>query len=347
MVFIKYDRADENRYPHCADVLERIIADGGFSDGWAMQSKPIPDYFFDAHVHYHGPTDKPLADCLINYTDAAEALDIKRALIYTQIYKTKWNYGMLADTVMDKFPYFKVADIKDQIKEPNADPRHVWAAYINYFSSEPDLIYEAAEAGIRCIKLHNAPVLEDNQPADIWLNKEWANVFKAIDECGLPVNFHATQRITPAKYTGGGRNSYWSKGSKNGVSYTNEDLFKVFLTLCERYPKINFIGAHQLHIGWEKLDLLFTGYPNLYVDTSCGCILRPYHDFYPNDKEFLRKIFIRWADRIIFGTDTFGDYNETYYRQHQHFINKLDLPQDVLDKVTHGNLERLCGVAGL
>ena len=352
MATIVYEKADENRYPHENDVLEREFADGGFSKGWAMQSKPTPNYFFDAHVHYLGPTDKPLKICLKEHTDAAESIDIKRSLIFTQIYKSKWNYNMLTKTVMDKFPYFKVEEIKDQIHESNADPRHVWAAYMNYFSSEPDLVHEAADAGIRCIKLHNSTVIENNVSPDIWLSKEWTDVFKAIEERELPINFHATQRISASHYTGAARNSYWAKGWNNGTSYTNEDLFKVFLTCCKRYPKINFIGAHQLHMGWERLDQLFTGYPNLYVDTSCGCVLRLYHDFYPNDKEYLRKIFIRWADRIIFGTDCFWGMPDMPLNiesnvRHMRFIHALDLPEVVLNKICYENQERLCKIKPL
>jgi predicted TIM-barrel fold metal-dependent hydrolase len=70
-------------------------------------------------------------------------------------------------------------------------------------------------------------------------------------------------------------------------------------------------------------------------------------DFYPHDKEYLRSVFIKWADRILFGTDSFGEYNEQNYLQHLHFITKLDLPQNVLDKICHGNLERLCNLPQL
>ena len=65
--------------------------------------------------------------------------------------------------------------------------------------------------------------------------------------------------------------------------------------VADKYPKINFIGAHQLHIGWERLGELFDKYPNLYTDTSTGCFLNPDDDFYSEDKEYLRNFFIKIA----------------------------------------------------
>jgi len=55
---------------------------------------------------------------------------------------------------------------------------------------------------------------------------------------------------------------------------------------------------------------------------------------------------MKWADRIIFGTDDFWFKddklpNDIVLKQHMRFVTSLDLPGDVLDKVCHGNIERL------
>lgn len=345
-----YNHESEERYPHNPDVLEREIAENGFAKGWSMHAKPVPKYYFDSHVHYSGGKEKNIFDNLRDSVNATEALGVKRQLIIFQIYGEKWNYGMKIDNVMDSFPYFTTEELKNQLNQPDsifAKDKHIWSAYLNYHSSEKELVHAAAKMGARCIKLHNAPQIEDNAPYDLWLSKDWQDVFNAISEHNLPVLWHVTQRLPSSGYTGGGRNVYWTKGWKNGVTYNNEDLLQVFLTCCRRNPGVNFIGAHQLHIGWERLDELFTGNPNLYVDTTVGCILHMYDNFYPHDKEYLRSVFIKWADRIIFGTDSFGTYNELNYLEHMRFITSLDLPQDALDKICHGNLERLCGIAGL
>jgi len=68
---------------------------------------------------------------------------------------------------------------------------------------------------------------------------------------------------------------------------------------------------------------------------------------YPEDQEKLRDFFIKYADRILFGTDIgMGSrYNtETEHLSlmgHIRFIRQLRLPYDELQKVSHQNAERL------
>ena len=344
---IIYDRESEGLCPHAPDVLEREFAEGGFASGWAPHCKPVPKYYFDCHVHYSGQKDG-VAPHLRQFAETVGALEVKRLLVIFQIYGKKWNCGLLGENIMDGFPYFTMEELENQIGGLfSGSDRLFWSAYLNYLSPEKELVHAAADMGARCIKLHNAPQIEDAAPLGLWLSSEWREVFEAVSERGLPVLWHVTQRLPSNAYTGGGRNVYWAKGWKNGVAYNNEDLLQVFLTCCRRCPGINFIGAHQLHIGWERLEELFTAHHNLYVDTTIGCMLRAYDDFYPHDKKYLREIFIKWADRIIFGTDSFGAYSEQNYLQHLRFIAALGLPQCAIDKICSENLERLCNTAGL
>ena len=344
-----YNHENENRYPHSPDVLEREFAENGFAKGWAMHCKPVPEYYFDCHLHYSGEKENT-AENLRFLAEAVQKLGVKRLLVIFQIYGKKWNYSMKTNNIMDNFPYFTPEELRKQIQNLFTDNnigKYFWSAYLNYHSSERELVQIAADMGACCIKLHNAPQIEDNAPCDLWLSDEWQDVFASIAERKLLVLWHVTQRLPNCPYTGGARNVYWENGWKKGVTYNNEDLLQVFLTCCRRNPKINFIGAHQLHIGWERLDELFTAHRNLYADTTIGCQLRMYDDFYPHDKEYLRSVFIKWADRILFGTDTFGSYSELGYLQHMRFISAFDLPQDALDKICHGNLERLCNIPSL
>ena len=346
-----YTREHEDKYPHAADVLERDYAENGFSKGWALHCKPAPEYFFDCHVHY-GDKKESVSKSVSLFKEQIANKGVKRALIILQIYGKKWAPALTDQSIMDDFPYFTANELKDNLDLFEKSGNIFWSAYINCLSPEKELVHAAADMGARCIKLHNAPQIEENSPLDLWYSSDWRDCFEAMAERKLPVLWHVTQRLPSSVYTGGGRNAYWIKGWKNGVTYTNEDLLQVFLTCCRRNPGVNFIGAHQLHIGWERLDELFTAHHNLYVDSTIGCMLREYDDFYPQDKEFLRSVFIKWSDRILFGTDSvildsFNSYGESVYAQHIRFITSLDLPQDVLNKITHGNLERLCNIAKL
>jgi predicted TIM-barrel fold metal-dependent hydrolase len=338
----------ESQCPHSPDVLARETSDGGFSRGWAFHAKPVPAHFFDCHVHYNGGRKNTLLENIAGDAHRQAAQGIKGVMLITQVYGKRWSPVMPAASVMDRFPYFTLPELEKRLAGFNASP-HRFAVYLNYHSPEADLAEAVARLGACCIKLHNAPVIEDNASPNLWLGGDWQRVFEAIQKRGMAVLFHVSQRLTKAAYLGGGENTYWAKGWANGTAFTNEDLLQAFLTCCKRFPGINFIGAHQLHLGWERLRELFALYPNLYVDSTVGCQLHLYDDFYEQDKKPLREIFIRHGDRILFGTDTFWGKNENntemddIYKRHIRFVMKLDLPQDTLDKICHANAERILG----
>ncbi len=68
---------------------------------------------------------------------------------------------------------------------------------------------------------------------------------------------------------------------------------------------------------------------------------------YPEDQKKIRDFFIKYADRILFGTDTGigkGANKETCRLGligHINFIRQLRLPYAELQKVSHQNTERL------
>ena len=103
------------------------------------------------------------------------------------------------------------------------------------------------------------------------------------------------------------------------------------------------------------MEKYFKKHPNLYVDTSAGFVLHDGDYLTDYELEIIRPFFIRWADRILFGSDANASWNEIncssehiigrHVYNHVHpfkrFIQKLYLPQDVLSKVAHYNFERL------
>jgi predicted TIM-barrel fold metal-dependent hydrolase len=346
MTEIIYAPDEESGFPHGADVHEREVAENGFAAGWCMQAKPVADYWFDFHIHGE---IKPGSDMMseIQYDlDLNREFNVRRGMVIIGICGPRWPRERSTHQGMDKHPYLTSDEAAAVTKSANEDGGAAWAAYLKYLNPDPELIKSVRSAGARCIKLHNAPQIEDAAPADLWLSPDWQAAFAAMAGCSLPVLWHVTQRLPACPYTGGGRNSYWAKGWENGVKYGNEELLQVFLKCCERNPGVNFVGAHQLHIGWERLDALFAGYPNLYVDTTIGCVLQEDDTFYPKDKEFLRAVFIKWADRIIYGTDSVwgSRNNRSTQSKHIRFLKHLDLPSDMLNKIAHGNAERLLGL---
>jgi len=346
-----YTRMEE-QYPHAADLLERETAEQGFSAGWCMHAKPVADYYFDCHIHL-GLLEKPdLNEALAEQIEAAKTMGVKRALLMLRLGGETADARPEDAAMGGRDASYSLEEAEKLIATLPDDSMLVPSLWMPYRNPKAEWIEKMAQFGVRCIKLHNAPQIIDAAPADLWLSKDWADTFEAMGEARLPVLWHVTQRLTSNTYTGGGRNTYWKEGLENGVSYGNEALLQAFLTCCERHPDVNFIGAHQLHIGWERLCELFAKYPNLYADTTVGCVLRPEDTFYPHDKAFLRETIIKWADRLLFGTDTFWpNASAEEVREntaiHQRFLTRLDLPEEVMHKVCHQNAERLFGLTAL
>ena len=345
-------QAMEARYPHAPDVLEREVAEQGFAAGWCLQGKPVPAYYFDCHVHLGNLGAQGIADALAPDAAVARTMDVRRALLILRLGAETADAAPEDAAMAGRDASYSLNELGRLIAGLPDPDLLVPALWWPYRAPHAEQVAQAAQMGVRCIKLHNAPVICQAAPPDLWLSPGWTDAFAAMARHGLPVLWHVTQRLPSNAYTGGGRNTYWREGWANGAQYGNEELLQSFLTCCARNPSVPFIGAHQLHVGWERLDRLFAGYPNLYVDTTVGCVLRPEDTFYPHDKAFLRDVFIQWADRLLFGTDVFwpdGDGAEVRATtaMHQRFLAHLDLPDDVLQKVCHGNAERLLGLAPL
>ncbi len=123
--------------------------------------------------------------------------------------------------------------------------------------------------------------------------------------------------------------------------------------MMQRHPDVNFIYAHM---GWHGNDLkrlgkMFDDNPNLYVDIAA--VLYEFGRVPVSGRAFM----IQYADRILFGKDTFtpsefpyywrvfettDEYFDYYRRYHAHWqLYGLGLPDDVLKKVYYKNALRL------
>jgi predicted TIM-barrel fold metal-dependent hydrolase len=136
-----------------------------------------------------------------------------------------------------------------------------------------------------------------------------------------------------------------------------DELLAALDRVIGRHPGTTFIGAH---VGCAPEDLALVGamldrHPNYHVDMSARMAelgRQPYS---------ARAFFLRYADRILFGTDL--GYDPEMYRLHYRFLETLDesfdystdaippqgrwqicglgLPDDVLRKVYSDNARRL------
>jgi predicted TIM-barrel fold metal-dependent hydrolase len=139
-----------------------------------------------------------------------------------------------------------------------------------------------------------------------------------------------------------------------------QDLLDQLHRVIARHPNTTFINTHfgnnaeDLASVADKLDK----YANMYVDIDARISelgRQPYT---------ARKFFLKYRDRIMFGTDTppkrdafriyyrfletddeYFDSSPSHHRQGFWNIYGLFLPPDVLEKVYHTNAERIFGLA--
>jgi len=158
-----------------------------------------------------------------------------------------------------------------------------------------------------------------------------------------------------------------------------EELFAQFERRVARHPRTTFIGVHFGNAPEEpeRVAAMLDRYPNYYIDTAARI-----PEIGRKDPATMRRFFVKYQDRILFGTDLgigpentelmlgssgatppgpddvqrFYDatfrYFETDDREFDHptpiqgnwKIHGIKLPQEVLEKIYHKNAERLFGI---
>jgi predicted TIM-barrel fold metal-dependent hydrolase len=320
---------DQHLYPHAPDVLERETSDDGFSAGWGLHHLPSENYILDCHTHMLATTAGGVQKAVDEYYARAGAMRLRRHV------------------ALDGKPASVAAFSKVSAK----DDRFLWLVWPHH--NQPDLKFlkKAAKLhGFTGLKLHNYSVITEGAKPDVWLTREWDEIFEFCAEQGKPVLWHVTQRLTDAPYMGGGRNSYWKDGWPKGVKYGNRELMDVFLDCVKRHTKTRFIAAHHCHIGPEMFGKLFDKYSNLYTDLSCGNIVRIGDDMYEADRQRWRNYAFKYSDRLLFGTDCIlaGTAGIWYLWEtlaaHIRFVHQLRLDKTTLEKVAHENFEKIAGL---
>jgi predicted TIM-barrel fold metal-dependent hydrolase len=191
----------------------------------------------------------------------------------------------------------------------------------------------------------------------------WDPIWEACGKLDLPVLIHTAdpraffEKVdeTNERWEELKRHLDWSFHGPGFPSY--EELVQQFLAIVARHPQTIFIGAH---VASSAEDLASVGqwldrYPNLNVDIAARIAelgRQPYT---------ARKFFLKYADRVLFGTDgprvaqrlhyhwrffeTFDEYfpyaENAFPPQGFWNIYGVGLPDDALRKVYYQNAARL------
>lgn len=240
----------------------------------------------------------------------------------------------------------------------------------NFGLKEAEKLEKAVEMGCRGLKISKALGLGFRDASgkfvavdDPRIDPIWAK----CGELGIPVEIHVSDPkafFTPIdqyneRYDELGQNPEWSFYGDGFPS--KMEILEARNRVIEKHPNTIFIGAH---FGNLPEDLAVVGswldsYPNFYVDIDARISelgRQPYT---------ARKFFIKYQDRILFGTDTPCDAEayRLYFRfletddeyidptpahklQGRWMIYGLYLPDDVLEKIYNKNALKILGKAG-
>lgn len=199
-------------------------------------------------------------------------------------------------------------------------------------------------------------------------DKLYSPFFKHLAETKFPLLFHVGD---PSEFWD--PNHQWSKSKGWNYSSGNypalSTLYREIDEVLKNNPELVVIFAHFFFLGndLDKADKYFTQFPNVYFDVTPGSGM--YYQF-SKDVERTHNFFIKWQDRILFGTDLFingGDseeYCKSKLRLQRFFktaeevdcfggvdhnvvpgvqIKGLNLPKKVCEKIYYKNFEKIFG----
>ena len=181
--------------------------------------------------------------------------------------------------------------------------------------------------------IYNVRVYGELKLRMMYDNPDALRMFRFCAEKKLPVVLHLDYEFsTGSDYP---RPNYWYGGGIDALErvlkacpetifFGHAPGFWAHISGDDLFDKVAYPTGKVLPGG--RIGELLDTYPNLYCDISAGSGCNALK----RDPEFAREFLVRYQDRIAYGRDYFDN-------AHQEFINSLDLPKEVLDKIYFGN----------
>lgn len=202
--------------------------------------------------------------------------------------------------------------------------------------------------------------------------------WQKLAETQMPLTFHVNdpeEFWDPVKVPDWAREMGWFYG--DGTYINNEVQYRQVLNVLDRHPDLNVTFAHFFFLSaqLDRLAEYLDRYPNMHVDLTPG--IEMYFNF-SDAPEKTRDFFIKYQDRIIFGTDIgaralladrdagiqveeslarievirgFLEHDGAFQLAHQGFLfggkeatfQGIHLPEEVLEKIYWRNFEAFAG----
>ena len=197
----------------------------------------------------------------------------------------------------------------------------------------------------------------------------YRDYFAHLESLGFPLLFHVND---PAEFWDQLKTPSWAKeqGWFYDATYpTKEQLYSEVENVLDRCPDLKVIFAHFYFVSadLERASDFLDRHKRVCLDLTPG--IEMYYDFSAKSDEW-RRFFIRYQDRIVYGTDIGGGQSIAEATSRAWIVRKfletddefttpkesdnllggpeipfrgLDLPNAALEKVYSGNFERLAG----
>ena len=304
---------------------------------------PPPVPIFDIHMH--------------SGTPAATADYVKAARLYGVNRACNLPLGGLSEAMADRFGDFFLPCAWPRIDK---DPAHA-IDWDHFHSTWIDAFERLLATGIRYFKFKLVP--PDGTAGRLWLDDE--RIAPLLDRCaagGILVQVHAAQP-----------DCWWPSRYDPAVCGPKQAYLDQLERVLVNHPSLKVLSVH-MGSNPEHLDYLarlMDTYPGYHVDTSATKWVVRELSAKPDEA---RAFFLRYADRICFGSDLVvrEGLDFTYYTSRFHVqrmmwetgartrsmirdpdaasggphLRGLALPDDVLVKLYRTNAERLLGTEG-
>lgn len=178
--------------------------------------------------------------------------------------------------------------------------------------------------------------------------------YSFLEAEGIPVTYHVGD---PKVFWDEEKAPNWAKEA--GWTYTDdtfvskETLYSEVSGFLSKFPKLKITFAHFFFMGEEGIEKasgFLDKWPDVYYDITPG--IEMYGSFYENPEKW-REFFVKYQDRIVFGSDNGMDESYVYIDVTRRFLETFDefqcrdlrikgigLERDILEKIYHGNFER-------
>ena len=244
------------------------------------------------------------------------------------------------------------------------------------FAHYVDVLIEMGADGVKMIE--GKVEMRKRLPIPDFDSPVYAPYWQKMAETQMPLIFHINdpeEFWDPEQVPDWAREMGWFYG--DGSYIDNEAQYRQIINVLEQYPELNVTFAHFFFLSaqLDRLGEYFDRFPNMRVDLVPA--IEMYHNFAKNPEE-AREFFIKYQDRIIFGTDIgarallsdreagiereeslarievvrgFLENDGAFSLQHEGFLfggakavfQGIHLPEWVLDKIYNKNFEHFAG----